>query len=314
MVRTNVLLVVFILSEAFSLVKPAGDFIYFRNLSRGTCPAICGMRDPQSETRHPKPDFGIIYGVEQDSLLFTSGYRFIEESTQQKFSPLNLNWNQFLLKLQPIRSARCRVHAVNVFLPGKLKLVGPSVDEIAVLSYADSVFRRCKEAGVRVVVLGSGEARKIPEGFDRAEAQRQFIHILKKMGPLAGAQDITVAMENLNRGETNMGNTLQEVADYIRAVGHPNIRVTADIYHMLKEDDPPEAIRQAGELLVHCHIAEEKERARPGKHREDFRAYFKALRDIGFTGKIMMECGWTDLKTEAGPALKYLERQWKETE
>jgi sugar phosphate isomerase/epimerase len=165
---------------------------------------------------------------------------------------------------------------------------------------------------VEVVVLGSGEARRIPEGFDRKDAQRQFIHILKKMGPLAGAQGVTLAMENLNRGETNLGNSLKEVTEYILAAEHPNIRVTADIYHMLKEDDPPDAIRQAGKLLVHCHIAEEKDRARPGKYGEDFKPYFRALRDIGFSGKIMMECGWTDLKTEAGPALEYLERQWKE--
>jgi sugar phosphate isomerase/epimerase len=303
MFRTSVIVAVMFLNLALSIFKPGFESFLFRQPSTVNC---------QPSTVNHQPDFGIIQGVEQDSLLYANGYRFVEENTQQKFSPLNVNREQFLAKLGQIRTARCHVYAVNVFLPGKLKLVGPSVDENAILSYADSVFRRCKEAGVQVVVLGSGEARKIPEGFDRVEAQRQFIHILKMMGPLAGAQGITVAMENLNRSETNLGNSLQEVTNYIRAVDHPNIRVTADIYHMLKEDDPPEAIRQAGKLLVHCHIAEEKERARPGKHGEDFRPYFKALRDIGFTGKIMMECGWMDLSKEAGPALRYLERQWQE--
>jgi hypothetical protein len=36
------------------------------------------------------------------------------------------------------------------------------------------------------------------------------------------------------------------------------------------------------------------------------------LKQIGFGGKIMMECGWTDLKTEAGPAMRYLEAQWRD--
>jgi sugar phosphate isomerase/epimerase len=270
------------------------------------------IRNPKSDIRY-KEVFGIIQGIEQDSLLYANGYRFVEENTQQKFSPLNLSREQFLPKLQQIRAARCKVFAVNVFIPGKLKLVGPSVDEPAILAYVDSVFRRCQEAGVQIVVLGSGEARKIPEGFNRAEAEKQFIQILKKMGPLAAAQGITVAMENLNRGETNLGNTLGEVTELIQRVNHPNIRVTADIYHMLKEDDPPESIRRVGKLLVHCHIAEEKDRARPGKYGEDFRPYFKALRDIGFSGKIMMECGWTDLSKEAGEALKYLQEQWGES-
>jgi sugar phosphate isomerase/epimerase len=297
MFRTNVLVAVMFLNLAFSIFKPGFESLYFR----------------QQSTVNRQPDFGIINGIEQDSLLYANGYRFIEENTQQKFSPLNVSREQFLVKLQEIRAARCRVHAVNVFLPGRLKLVGPSVDEPAILAYVDSVFRRCREAGVQIVVLGSGEARRIPEGFDRKDAQRQFIHMLKMMGPLAGAHGVTVAMENLNRGETNLGNSLREVTEYIVAADHPNIRVTADIYHMLKEDDPPESIRQAGRLLVHCHIAEEKDRARPGKYAEDFRPYFKALQDIGFSGKIMMECGWTDLKAEAGPALRYLEQQWEES-
>jgi sugar phosphate isomerase/epimerase len=256
--------------------------------------------------------FGIITGIEQDSLLYANGYRFIEENTQQKFSPLNLSRTQFLDKLDKMRAARCSVYAVNVFLPGSLKLVGPQVNENAILAYVDSVFHRCKEAGVRIVVLGSGEARKIPEGFDRAIALRQFVQILRKMAPLASTQGITIAMENLNRGETNLGNTLTEVIAIIRQVNHPSVRVTADIFHMLKEDETAESIRLAGNLLVHCHIAEERDRARPGRYGEDFRPYFRILKDIGFSGKIMMECGWTDLRTEVGPALEYLERQWGE--
>jgi sugar phosphate isomerase/epimerase len=276
--------------------------------------ARSSVLDHPSPTIHHLPSgsrFGIIHGIEQDSLLYANGYRFVEENTQQKFSPLNLSRTQFLSRLEKMRAARCSVYAVNVFLPGSLKLVGPQVNENAILEYVDSVFHRCREAGVRIVVLGSGEARKIPEEFDRSVAMRQMVQILGKMGPLAAAQGITVAMENLNRGETNLGNTLKEVTGIIQQVNHPSVRVTADIFHMLKEDETAESIRLAGNLLVHCHIAEERDRARPGRYGEDFRPYFSALKDIGFSGKIMMECGWTDLRTEAGPALEYLERQWE---
>jgi len=63
---------------------------------------------------------------------------------------------------------------------------------------------------------------------------------------------------------------------------------------------------------VHCHIAEEKERAYPGKFGEDFKPYFKVLKDIGFTGKIMMECGWKVIEKEAPLSLQYLQEQLNE--
>jgi sugar phosphate isomerase/epimerase len=272
---------------------------------------MLGVTQGRMEHVQQSADIGIVASVSQDSVLFANGYAYLEESTQDRFSPLNLDRQGFEKQLARLRASKVAVYSCNVFLPGRLKLVGPKVDETAVLSYADSVFRRAREAGLNIVVLGSGEARKIPAGFDAAVARAQFISIVRRMGALAQAQGIVLAMENLNRSETNFGNTLRDVTALIREIDHPSVRVTADMYHMLREDEPAAAIIDAGPLLVHCHIAEEKDRARPGRHGEDFRSYFRALQQIGFTGKIMMECGWTDLNTEAGPAMRYLEEQWR---
>ena len=142
--------------------------------------------------------------------------------------------------------------------------------------------------------------------------REEFVDVVRKMAGIAKRYDITIAMENLNRGETNFGNSLAEVVGLVREVNHPRFRATADIYHMLREEEPPGSIVQAGKYLVHCHIAENRDRARPGKNGEDFRPYFKAMWSIGYKGLIMMECGWTDPATEAGPALAYLQGQLDE--
>jgi sugar phosphate isomerase/epimerase len=276
-------------------------------------PGVRAYTKHRGSLRPPSGVFGVVASVAQDSLFLASGYACLEESTQERFSPINLNREGFEQQLTRLRTAKLAVYSCNVFLPGRLKLVGPKVDEEAVLAYADAVFHRAREAGLSVVVLGSGEARKVPSGFDSSMARAQFVSIVRRMGPLAQAQGITLAMENLNRGETNFGNSLREVVALIREINHPSVRVTADIYHMLKEDESADAIREAGALLVHCHIAEEQDRARPGKYGEDFRPYFQALQQIGFQGKIMMECRWYDLNTEAGPAIRYLEEQWGKT-
>jgi sugar phosphate isomerase/epimerase len=50
---------------------------------------------------------------------------------------------------------------------------------------------------------------------------------------------------------------------------------------MLVEDEGADAIRKAGGLVHHVHIAEEDGRRAPGTGGEDFRAYLRALKDVG---------------------------------
>lgn len=236
----------------------------------------------------------------------------MEESIASSFSPRKLDEKQFERKLAQIRSSRVSVYSCNLFIPGFIKLCGAAHDPRAVLGYVDTVLNRCSQAGIKVVVLGSGEARKIPPGFDSIAAYKQFITIGRSIAEIAGRYRIIVAMENLNRSETNFGNTLHEVVQIAKAINHPSFRVTADVYHMLKEDEGPDAILEAGGLLAHGHIAEEKERARPGKFGEDFRPYFRAMKQSGFSGKVMMECNWKNIAEECGPALMYLQSQLNE--
>lgn len=261
----------------------------------------------------PLPVIGIISEAEKDSFLFSSGYRYLEENVNRSFSPRTLDWQAFQQKLALLQKTHIKIGAANVFIPGQLKLVGPLHDQQAVLEYVDTVMRRCKMAGVKIVVLGSGEARRVPPGFDSLEARRQFIAVAGKMAMLAEKQGIIIAMENLNKTETNFGNTVSDVLSMAKEINRPGFKVTADIYHMLMEDEPAQSIRDAGNWMVHCHIAEEKDRAYPGKRGEDFRPYFRAFKDIGYKGMIMMECRWTDLNKEAGAALVYLQGQLEES-
>jgi sugar phosphate isomerase/epimerase len=269
-------------------------------------PAIC-LAQPKN-----MPAIGIIYEAEKDSLLYASGYQYIEESIGRSFSPLSLDWNKFEQRLRLLRQTRTTVYACNLFVPGKLKLVGPEHNQQAVLNYVDTVMNRCKMAGIKIVVLGSGEARKVPPGFDSVIARKQFVDVVGKMALLAEKKGIIIAMENLNRSETNFGNSLLDVLAIAKEINSPGFKVTADIYHMLREDESANSIKLAGTWLVHCHIAEEKDRSYPGKYSEDFKPYFVALKEIGFTGKIMMECVWKEISNEAPLALKYLQAQLNE--
>jgi sugar phosphate isomerase/epimerase len=257
------------------------------------------------------PSIGIIYEAEKDSQLYASGYRYMEESINRSFSPHTLDWSKFQQRLSLLKQTRTKVYACNVFIPGKLKLVGPDHNQQAVLEYVDTVMRRCKLAGVKVVVLGSGEARKVPPGFDSILARKQFVDVVGKMALLAENQGIIIAMENLNRSETNFGNSVLDVLAIAKEINRPGFKVTADIYHMLREDESPLSIKAAGSWLVHCHIAEKIDRAYHEKTGVDFRPYFRAMKKIGYSGKLMIECRWGDFDKEAGKARTYLLEQWQ---
>ncbi|MGN7824970.1 sugar phosphate isomerase/epimerase family protein [Chitinophaga sp. 22536] len=261
--------------------------------------------------RGTMPSLGITASVDSDSLANAAGFEYLEETVKRILAPA-VSEEAFAAYLQQLKRARCHIQTCNLFIPGYLKLMGPDVNEAWILGYVDTVMQRAEKAGIRLIVLGSGEARKIPEGVDRAAAKGQFIRLARKMAGIAAKHNCLISMENLNATETNFVNTLAEGCEVVTAVDHPNFRLTADIYHMLRENEPAANIAKARGILAHCHIAEREKRSAPGTEKQDFRPYLAALRDIGYKGRIMMECKWTDPAREYAPAVAYLEGQLRE--
>ncbi|WP_159456171.1 sugar phosphate isomerase/epimerase family protein [Chitinophaga eiseniae] len=257
------------------------------------------------------PVLGIAASMDNDSLAGAAGFSCLEETVKRMLAPA-VSEDVFAANIERINKARCRIQTCNVFIPGYLKLTGPAVNEAWVLGYVDTVMQRAEKAGIRLIVLGSGEARKIPEGYDPDMAKGQFIRLARKMADIAKKHNCLIAMENLNATETNFVNTVAEACQVVTAIAHPHFRLTADIYHMLRENEPPANLLQAKGILVHCHIAEREKRSAPGTERQDFRPYLAALRSIGYNGRIMMECRWTDPAKEYAPAVAYLEAQLNE--
>jgi len=255
------------------------------------------------------PYVGVCTPVQNDSLLAANGIMFLEESVANSFNPRNVSEEKFQQVLERIRGSKVKIRSANVFMPGVLKLVGPTMDETAILGYVDTVMKRAQLADVSIIVLGSGEARKIPMGYDSVTASRQFIDIARKMAVVAAKYQRVIAIENLNHTETNFVLSLKEAITIVKKVDHPSFRLTADIYHMLMENESADPILEARGLLVNVHIAEKEGRAYPGKAGTDFRPYFRAMKTIGYQGGIMLESRWTNFPEELPKAKKYLEEQ-----
>jgi sugar phosphate isomerase/epimerase len=116
------------------------------------------------------------------------------------------------------------------------------------------------------------------------------VEALKAFGAIAARHDVTLVVEPLNRGECNFINSLAEGAEAVLSCDHPNVRLLADIYHMMREDESPDAITRHGRLIRHVHVAERDKRTAPGTAGDDFRPYLRALADTGYRGDFALEC------------------------
>jgi len=256
-------------------------------------------------------DFGICAAAGANAELAATmpGLDFLEENVQGFLVP-SAPEGDFNAKLAAARAAKRPIVAANCFLPGSLPCVGPAVDAAAIEAWAAIAFRRAEATGIRVIVFGSGGSRKIPEGFSADTARDQFVTLLARLGPVAARYGVTLAVEPLGRGECNFINTVGEGASIVREANHPNVRLLADLYHMLKNGETAADLAPVVPLLAHVHIAEVAKRSAPGVAGDDFTAFFTILRAGGYDARISLECNWGDLTKEAAPGIAETRRQF----
>lgn len=251
---------------------------------------------------------GVCTSLANRDIPEAAGCFYIEESVRSFLMPEQPEEN-FQANLQAVKDSKIPVRACNGFLPGSLKAVGPETKHPEILEYAETAFRRAAQAGIGTIVWGSGESRKIPDGFSRAQAEEQFIDLAKQAAALAKRYGVLICLEPLNSGEVNFINGLSEGSAIVEAVGHPSFKLLADIYHLLREGETPEAIETHSTHIRHCHIAEKEQRTPPGTAGDDFKPFLRALRKIDYRGGISIECRWQNMKEQLPAAVSYLKKQ-----
>lgn len=256
-----------------------------------------------------EPEFAVCTSVSNYQLLKTTGYTYVESNVSYLMP--DKSDAEFQKHLDEIQQNDAKIISCTSFIPGSLPLVGPDAKQDEALAWADAALRRAGMVNIPYIVFGSGKARNVPENFSKEEATRQFIAFCKQVAPLAQKYNVTVVIEPLNRAETNLINSLEDGARIVEAVDHPNLQLLCDIYHMMREDEPATEIVKYGKYIRHCHIAEREERTSPGTKGDDFRSYFRALKEIGYKGCVSIECRWKDLPQEIQPALSYMQEQFR---
>jgi sugar phosphate isomerase/epimerase len=203
--------------------------------------------------------------------------------------------------------------AFSYLFPHDARIVGDAVDESRNRRYFDRVVALLTQAGAKVVVLGSGWTRNVPDGWDVARAEAQFLQTLSWCADALRGSGTTLVIEPLNRKESNLVNSVADGVRLAQALNRPEVRGLADFYHMDEEHEPLSTLTDNAEWLGHIHLADTG-RMNPGTGRYDYDTFFGNLKRAGYRGLMSAECGiHGDPVDGMRLSADYLRRKWRET-
>jgi sugar phosphate isomerase/epimerase/catechol-2,3-dioxygenase len=256
----------------------------------------------------PPPAARVRIGVCLDPAQFeaaqAAGFDYVEVNASKVAGLPEEEFQQLVKRVQQLHIP---VAAANVLLPGTIKIVGPDADKEKQMAYITTCFSRLKALGVKVQVLGSGGARRVPDGFSRDEAFAQLTDFCRRIAPIAREDGITIVIEPLRRQETNLINSEKEGLALMKAVDRPEVRILVDYYHLSEENESPDILLESGRDLVHVHVANPKGRVYPLAADESaYAPFFGNLCRIGYAGRVSVEGNTTNFEGDGPKSLATL--------
>ncbi len=196
-------------------------------------------------------------------------------------------------------------------LPTVCGVFGPTKDltheEPAVhrtcLHYVEKCFELCNQWEVDFVAgpmySAVGKARMVSTEQRKIEWERAVTN-LRKACDMAAIHGLSIALEPLNRFESDMVNTAEDVMRLVNDINHSSAKVLLDGFHMtIEEKNIREAIRTVGSKLIHVQVSE-NHRGIPGTGLTPWNDMKQGLLDIGYQGAMVIESFTPEIKELAG--------------
>ena len=247
---------------------------------------------------------GICAAISELSKVQSIGFDYIEWSVADAAS---MSYEGFAEVHRKVEESSIKVEACNCFFPWGMKIVGPEADFASITEYIKMALHRVAALGAKTVVVGSGGAREVPNGWDMEEGIKQFGEVLRKIGEIGAQYGIIAVVEPLNKGETNIINSVADGLAFVKKVNHPNVKLLADFYHMRLENESMDVLIATGDELKHMHIANSNERTFPKKAGEDdYAGFFNAIKSIAYNGRLSIEAYSKDFDFDAPESMRFL--------
>lgn len=169
--------------------------------------------------------------------------------------------------------------------------------------YLNSCFEIASGLGAKFVAgpmySAVGKARLVSPEQKKIEWDRAVTN-LRTVSKQASSFGLEIALEPLNRFETDLINTCEELMRLIGDINEPAAKVILDGFHMnIEEPDIEAAIKRAGDKLIHVQVSENY-RGTPGTGQTRWDAYKRGLEAINYQGAISIESFTPDIKELAG--------------
>jgi len=160
------------------------------------------------------------------------------------------------------------------------------------LEYIRELLTICEQLGVTTLVgpaySAVGKRRKVTDEQRRREWELA-VDGLSTAGKMAADHGVTMAIEPLNRFETDLINTAAQLKRLIGDINLPSVRMHLDTFHMhIEEQSVYDAIVLAGDDLVYVD-ASESDRGTPGKGQVNWQEVARGLEDINYRGDCIIE-------------------------
>lgn len=140
--------------------------------------------------------------------------------------------------------------------------------------------------------LVSDEQRKIE--WDRA------VNNLYKVCQMAESFGQEIALETLNRFETDLVNTAKDLMKMVADINHPAAKVLLDGFHLsIEEVNLEEAVRTVGDKLIHVQVSE-NHRGIPGTGQTNWESFRRGLEAVGYRGVVSIESFTPNVQELAG--------------
>lgn len=144
-----------------------------------------------------------------------------------------------------------------------------------------------------------GKARMVSEEQRKIEWQLA-VKNLQKVCKIANGFGQSIALEPLNRFESDLVNTAEDVMRLVTDINQPNAKVLLDGFHMtIEERNIREAINMVGDKLIHVQVSE-NHRGVPGTGLTPWNDFKLGLEDINYSGAIVIESFTPEIKELVG--------------
>lgn len=186
------------------------------------------------------------------------------------------------------------VDVFNCFFGPEIKLMGDQVDKELIRETTRKNVELAARFRPAVVVIGSGGARTMPEGFPVEEAKKIFAEVVDLAANICAEKGIKVVIEPLRRKETNFINTILEGKEMGELVGNPNVGCLIDFFHFHQNGEALDTIDQLEGKLIHAHLARPNDDRLAPKPEDEptVRLWMEKLRKIGYDERLTLECSW----------------------